>query len=381
VTDVIYLDNNATTRPDEEVLAAMLPYLRDQYGNPASGHGLGRAARAAVERAREQVAELIGARTGRVIFVGSATEANNLILKGVAASAGVCRVATTTAEHSSVLAPLRYLEGSGRVRVDWVCPDSFGQVRGPQLRESLHADTRLVSVMAANNVVHTLNPLEEIAAACSETAALFHTDATQLVGRLPLDVERLGIDALSLSAHKLYGPKGVGALYLSRAALNSGLVPLVHGGGQELGLRSGTLNVPAIVGLGTACSVAARRLEDDAHRARELASLLLEELRRRAPGVSLNGHPTDRLPGGLHVTVDGVDARGLMAAVPQVAFSDGSACETEETRDHVLDAIGRGDRVHHSIRLQIGRTTTRAQVVEAAERLTTGARRLKALSD
>ena len=379
MSTIIYLDNNATTPLDPEVLEAMLPFLREHFGNAASPHAAGRAAREAVERARQSVAALIGAREGRIVFTGSATEANNLAVLGLAAGAGrPCRVVTTTIEHKSVLEPVKHLERSGGARVAWLPPDAFGQVHPDALEAALADDTRLVSIMAASNVIHTLNPIAALARVCSGRPVLFHTDATQIVGRLPIDVDRVGIDMLSLSAHKLYGPKGVGALYLSRRALQAGIVPQVLGGGQEEGLRSGTLNVPAIVGLGAACDLASRRQEADAARARELARVFLDGLTKRLEGVTLNGHPQERIPGGVHVTLDGVDSKGLIASVPEVAFSDASACETDRDPDYVLKAIGKPAAAHHSLRFQIGRTNTRAEIEAAVELLAAGVKRMRA---
>ena len=380
MTRPIYLDNNATTALDEAVLDAMLPFLREQFGNPASSHAFGRAAREAVERARQAVAELIGARSGRIVFTSSATEANNLALLGLLAAARPCHVVTTMIEHKSVIAPLQHLESTGQVRVTWLRPDPFGQVHAEALRAALQTDTRLVSVMSASNVIHTINPLPEIAAVCAAHGVLLHCDATQFVGRLPLDVDRPAIDALSISAHKFYGPKGGGALYLSRRALQAGIVPQMLGGGHEEGLRSGTLNVPAIVGLGAACDLAARRQEADAAHTRELAGVLLEGLSRRLGGVTLNGHPQQRIPGGVHITLEGVDSKGLIACVPEVAFSDGSACETDREPDYVLKAIGQPAAAHHSIRLQLGRTTTRADIEMAIELLSAGVQKMRAFA-
>jgi len=207
-----------------------------------------------------------------------------------------------------------------------------------------------------------------------------HCDATQWVGKLPLDADRLSIAALSFSAHKLYGPKGAAALYLSPMALESGILPQILGGGQEEGLRSGTLNVPAIVGFGAACELAARRQEEDAMRTRWLAARLLEGLTGQLEGITLNGHPRQRLPGGLHLTLDGVDSRGLMAAVPDVAFSEGSACETDREPDYVLKAVGRPEAAHHSIRLQVGRMTTQSEIEAAVEFLVAGVRRMRAFA-
>jgi cysteine desulfurase len=379
MNDVIYLDHNATTPVDEAVLEAMLPLFRGQFGNPASSHVLGRAAHDAVERARCEVADLIGGASGRIVFTSSATEANNLAIAGLLGRLDApCHVVTTLIEHKSVLEPIRHLEQSGRARVTWLRPDPFGQVRPEQLQAALTAETRLVSIMAASNVIHTLNPIAELARVCAAAGILFHCDATQWVGRLPLDSQRLGIDAVSVSAHKLYGPKGAGALWLSRRAMQSGLTPLILGGGQEEGLRSGTLNVPAIVGFGAACKLAASRMVDDAARARTLGQRLLDGLRSRVGGITLNGHPEMRLPGGLHLTLDGVDSKGLIASLREIALSDGSACETDRDPDYVLKAVGRPEAAHHSIRCQVGRTTTPAQIERAIELLADGIERMRA---
>lgn len=379
LTEMIYLDNNATTRLDDAVLEAMLPFLREQFGNPASGHAWGRAARDAVEQARHEVASLIGG-DGHVIFTSTATEANNLLIGGVLGRDEPCHAVTSAMEHKSILEPLKHWEAGGRVRVTRLSPDPFGRIPPELLDAAIAADTRLVSLMAASNVIHTLNPVADMARVCADRNVLFHTDATQWIGRLPMDVDRLGIDAMSFSAHKLYGPKGAGALYLSRRAFQTGITPLVFGGGQEEGLRSGTLNVPAIVGFGAACRLAAERQEADGARARELAQLLWEGLTNHLGGVTLNGHPQDRIPGGLHITFDGVDSQGLLASVPELAFSDGAACETERAPDYILRAIGKPQAAHHSVRLQIGRTTTREEIESAVRLLVAGVERMRAFA-
>ncbi|MGO9113534.1 MAG: cysteine desulfurase family protein [Thermoguttaceae bacterium] len=380
-SEIIYLDHNATTPLDEAVLAAMLPLLREQFGNPASGHVLGRAARAAVQRCRSSVASLLGARSGQIVFTASATEANNLAIAGLTAGfAPSCHVITTTIEHKSVAEPIRHLERTGGISVAWLQPDPLGQVHPDMLYAACTPDTRLVSIQAANSVIHTLNPIAELARVCLARGALFHCDATQWIGKLPINVDGLGIDALSLSAHKFYGPKGAGALYLGPKALRAGVTPQILGGGQEDGLRSGTLNVPAIVGLGAACQLAMERQEADAARTERLARTLLHALTSRLPGVTLNGHPQERLPGSLHLTLEGVDAKGLIASVPQVALSDGSACETDRDPDYVLKAIGRPEAAHHSIRCQIGRTTTTEEIDRAIELLVAGVARMRTFS-
>jgi cysteine desulfurase len=379
--DVIYLDNNATTRIDDAVLDAMLPYLRDLFGNPASQHLPGRRAKDAVGRAREAVAGLIGASHGRVVFTASATEANNLAIGGLAAAARrPCHIVTTTIEHKSVLEPVRQWEGRDGYRVTWLRPDPFGQVHPDALEAALCDDTRLVSIIAASNVIHTTNPLADLAKVCRDRSVLFHCDATQWAGRLPLEADRLGLDAVTFSAHKMYGPKGAAALYLGKRALQSPLLPQLLGGGQEEGLRAGTLNVPAIVGFGAACALAAARLADDAPRTRCLAHRLLDGLSTRLPGVTLNGHPEQRIPGGIHVTFDGVDGKGLIASVPELAFSDGSACESDRDPDYVLKAIGKPQAAHQSIRCQVGRTTSEAEIDRAIELLVAGVQRMRAFA-
>jgi cysteine desulfurase len=275
---------------------------------------------------------------------------------------------------------VRRWEGREGFRVTWLRPDALGQVHPEALEAALSHDTRLVSIMAASNVIHTANPLAGLARLCAGRDVLFHCDATQWVGRLPMDVDRLGLDAVTFSAHKLYGPKGAAALYLGPRALQAPLVPQVLGGGQEEGLRAGTLNVPAIVGFGAACALAAARLPDDALQSQGLARRLLEGLAVRLDGLTLNGHPEQRIPGGLHLTFDGVDSKGLIASVPELAFSDGSACETDRDPDYVLKAIGKPQFAHHSIRCQVARTTTPAEIDSAVQLLTAGVQRMRAFA-
>ncbi len=376
---VIYLDNNATTQMDDAVLDAMLPFLREEFGNPASSHVFGRTAREAVEQARQAVADAIGSRSGTVVFTSSATEANNLAIAGLTGNASrSCHVVTTMIEHKSVLEPV---ETSGAIRADpchLASARPLGQIRPELLQAALAEDTRCVSIIGASNVIHTVNPISELARVCATRGVLLHCDATQWVGRLPIDVDRLGIDALTISAHKLYGPKGAGALFLSRRALQAGIAAQILGGGQEGGLRSGTLNVPAIVGFGVACKLAAQRQADDAREAKILAQLLLEGLTARVGAITLNGHPELRIPGGLHLTIDGADSKGLIASVPGVAFSDGSACETDREPDYVLNAIGKPEAAHQSIRCQVARTTTREDIDRAIELLAAGIERIRA---
>jgi len=378
VNNAIYLDHNSTTPLDDEVLAAMLPFFQEHFGNPSSPHAFGRIARDAVEQARQAVAELIGAPGGSVIFTASATEANNILLTGwMAGIRTPCHVVSSTIEHKSVLAPLKFMEETGRISVTWLRPDGFGQIHPQQLEAAIRPDTRFVSIMAANHVIHTLNNLAALADICASKGILFHTDATQYAGKIPLDANRTGIDALTLSAHKIYGPKGVGALYLSERSLWMGMMPLIRGGGQEMGLRAGTLNVPGIVGFGVACRKAFQRLPADAEKCGLLARQLLAGLSGQFPDISLNGHPQDRIPGGLHITLPGVDSKGLIASVPEIAFSDGAACDADDDPAYVLRAIGKPESAHCSVRFQIGRTNTQDQIQTAIEYLSRGIRRMK----
>ncbi len=376
----VYLDHNSTTPLDPEVLEAMLPFLRDEFGNAASTHQLGRRAREAVEKSREQVEESIGCQSGRIVFTSSATEANNLFFKGIASGEHRRSFVVAKTEHKSVVEPLRSLRQEGRADVSWILPDGSGRITPEAVLDAIRCEGSVVSVMAANNVVHTINPLAEISLALAETGLLLHSDITQAIGRIPLNVEETGIDAASLSGHKIYGPKGVGALYLSQLALRSGLKPLIEGGGHEFGLRSGTINVPAVVGFGVACSLAAERLPDDAQHAASLAKVLRAELRSRIPDAVFNGHPVQRLPGGVHLTIPGIDSRGLIAAIPDLAFSDGSACESGGEADHVITELVGVDAAHSSIRLQVGRSNTRDDVVCAAERIANAAKELRNLA-
>jgi cysteine desulfurase len=376
--NAIYLDGNSTTPLDEQVLLAMLPYFRDRFGNPGSGHAYGRVAADAVAEARRYAKALLGNPEGTIVFTASATEANNQVLAAwIAGTSGPCHAITTAIEHKSVSAPLFFAEQRGGVSVTQVSPDDSGRIAPEALRAAIRPDTRLVSIVAASHVVHTINALGDLASICADRGILFHTDAAQLVGRVALDAAALPLDAVTFSAHKMYGPKGAAALFLSPRGLRAGGTPLIRGGGQESGLRAGTLNVPAIVGFGEACRLAAERQAADAVRCRALAGRLYDALKSRFPAIRLNGDPQARLPGGLNMWIPGIDAKGLIAAVPEVAFSDGAACDANDEPGYVLKAMGRPKAAHCSIRLQIGRETTENEIDSAAELLTAGIRRLE----
>jgi cysteine desulfurase len=362
----IYLDNNATTRTDPRVLEAMLPYFTERYGNAASrNHAFGRQAEEAVDQARAQVAALIGAGAREIIFTSGATESDNLALKGVAAAYRKKgdHVVTVVTEHKAVLDPCRRLERAG-LRVTFLPVDRHGQVSAEQVAEELTEQTILVSVMAANNEVGTLQPLRQIGRLCKERGVLFHTDAAQAAGKVPLDVEELGIDLLSLSAHKMYGPKGVGALYVRRQDPRVRLEPLLDGGGHERGLRSGTLPVPLIVGFGLACELCRQEMAAEAERLTGLRERLRHGILDNLEGTFLNGHPVERLPGNLNVSFAYVDGEALMVSMKDVALSSGSACTTANPEpSYVLRALGVEDELARgSLRFGLGRFTTEEEV-------------------
>ena len=364
---MIYLDHHATTPVDPAVRDAMLPYFTERFGNPSSTHhAFGQQAAAAVEEARARVAALVGAQPGDVVFTSGATEADNLAVRGLAQAAGKGHVVTTTIEHAAVLEPCRTLERQGWT-VTRVEADASGVVDAQRVAEALRPDTILVSLMAANNEIGTIQPIAEVGALCRARGIAFHTDAVQAIGRVPLDVESAGIDLMSLSAHKMYGPKGVGALYVRKGRRpRLRLIAQAEGGGQEKGLRSGTLNVPGIVGVGEAA-----RLASDAHDAGEperiaaLRDRLLAGLTSRIAGIEVNGAMTPRLPGNLHVSIEGAEAETLILSLGgRIGISSGAACaEAGGKGSHVLRALGLPDmRVYTALRFGVGRYNTRAEI-------------------
>jgi cysteine desulfurase len=369
----IYLDHHATTPVDPAVAAAMLPFLTEKFGNPSSRqHVFGQEAHAAVEEARAQVARLIGAEPAEIVFTSGATESDNLAVRGTAPAAARGRhIVTTAIEHPAVLEPCRALARGGfETTVVGVGPD--GIVDPGDVERALRSDTVLVSVMAANNEIGTLQPLAEIAAVCREARVPFHSDAAQAVGKVPIDVRRDGIDLLSFCAHKLYGPKGIGALYLRRGRPPIALAPLLHGGGHERGLRSGTLPVPLIVGFARALALCLEDLESEAARLRALRDRLHEGLRRELPGqVERNGDPERCLPGNLNVSFAGARADGLLAALHDIALSAGSACASARGEpSHVLRALGLPtDRLLGALRFGLGRGTSEAEIDTAIARV------------
>ena len=377
----VYLDYHATTPVDSKVLDAMLPYFTEQFGNAASKqHAFGWAAQEAVERARRQVATLLNASANEIVFTSGASESNNLAIKGVACALRDRgrHVVTVSTEHKSVLDSCSRLERDGWT-VSRVPVDGDGFIDLEALRHALTDGTTIVSVMAANNEIGVLQPLAEIAAIVHERGALLHTDAAQAVGKVPLDLATLGVDLLSLTAHKCYGPKGTGALYVRRQRPKVPIECQIDGGGHENGLRSGTLNVPGIVGLGACAEVAGSVLPDESRRLAGLRDRLLTGLRSGLDGVRVNGSLARRLPHNLHVSFEGIEGEALLMALGDLAVSTGSACSSaSQAPSHVLQAIGAvGPGAGASIRFGLGRWTTDAEIDFAIERVTTVVRSLR----
>jgi len=372
----IYLDYNATTPVDPAVLDALLPLLAGQFGNPSSDHHYGAAPRAAVQAARAQVADLIGAPSDSIVFTGSGSEANTLALVGVLSAHGGGHLITQASEHPAVLATCADLAATGRATVTHLPVDATGLVDPDNLAAAIGPDTVLVSVMFANNETGTIQPIAELAAVAHARGVLLHTDAAQAVGKIPVAVDDLGVDLLSIAGHKVYAPKGVGALYIRPG---TDIRPLIHGGGQERGLRAGTENVALIAGLGAAADLAHASLGAEAGRLCALRDRLHRRLRDHlADRVRLNGHPEHRLPGTLNISVDGVDGHTLLAAAPDIAASTGSACHSGATTPSpVLSAMGLpDDRARQAIRLSVGRYTTIDDIDRAADLLAAAARAL-----
>ena len=362
----IYMDNNATTRTDPRVVQAMLPYFTEKYGNAASrNHAFGWEAEEAVDQAREQVASLIGASAKEVIFTSGATESNNLAIKGVASMYRKKgnHVITAVTEHKAVIDPCKRLERDG-FQVTFLPVDKDGRVSAEQVAAAMTDKTILVSVMAANNEIGTLQPVGEIGKLCKQRGVLFHTDAVQAVGKVPVDVEEMEIDLLSLSAHKIYGPKGVGALYVRRKDPRVRLDAILDGGGHERGMRSGTLAVPLIVGLGLACELCRKELEPESKRLKALRERLRQGIMGKLEDVYINGHPTERLPGNMNLSFAYVEGEAMMMGIKDVAVSSGSACTSASLEpSYVLKALGVGDELaHSSIRFGLGRFNTEEEV-------------------
>ena len=380
----IYLDNHATTRVDPRVLEAMLPYFGEHFGNAASrNHQFGWEAEAAVDKGRKQIADLIGATAKEIIFTSGATESNNLAIKGVAemyANKGN-HIITQATEHKAVLDTCKKLEKHG-IRVTYLPVKQDGIIDLDQFRDAITDKTILVSIMYANNEIGVIQPIAEIGKICKEKGILFHSDAVQACGKVPVNVNTDNIDLLSLSGHKIYGPKGVGALYVRRKSPRVQITAQIDGGGHERGMRSGTLNVPGIVGLGEACQICQTEMSEESKRLAALRDRLKEKLFANLDELYINGSMEHRLPNNLNVSFAYVEGESLLMGINEVAVSSGSACTSATLEpSYVLKALGVGDEVaHSSIRFGLGRFNTQEHIDYVADRLTEVVRKLRELS-
>ncbi|MGH7886501.1 MAG: IscS subfamily cysteine desulfurase [Candidatus Binatia bacterium] len=380
----IYLDNHATTPVDPRVLEAMLPYFTERFGNAASkSHAFGWEAEAAVDTAREQIAKLIGASAKEIVITSGATESDNLALKGVADAYRDKgnHIVTCVTEHKAVLDGCKVLQKHGW-QVTYLPVEPDGLIDIGRLRESLTDKTILISIMAANNEIGTINPIKEIGRLAKEKNILFHTDATQAVGKLPIDVDAMGIDLLSLTAHKMYGPKGVGALYVRSTKPRVKLTAMIDGGGHERGMRSGTLNVPGIVGLGKACELSQKEMSSEGERLIALRERLKQGILAELDEVYINGHPVQRLPGNLNMSFAYVEGESLLMGLKEIAVSTGSACTSASLEpSYVLKALGVSDELAYSaIRFGLGRFNSAEEIDFTIRRVVEEVRRLREIS-
>lgn len=380
----IYMDNNATTPVDPRVLEAMLPYFQGKFGNSASrNHSFGWEAEEGVETAREQIAQCLNASPKEVIWTSGATESNNIAIKGVAQmyKDKGNHIITQVIEHKAVIDPCKYLEQNG-FDVTFLPVDKQGMIHPEQVREAMTDKTILVSIMHGNNEVGTINPIREIGKLCKEKDVLFHTDACQTFAKLPIDVEDMGIDLLSASSHKIYGPKGVGCLYVRRKRPRVRCEPIIHGGGHERGMRSGTLNVPGIVGMGKAAEICREHQVEEIKHITALRDRLKKALFDRLGDIFLNGHPTLRIPNNLNISFLYVEGESMMMGIHDVAVSSGSACTSASLEpSYVLKALGLGDDLaHSSLRFSLGRFNTIEEVDYVAERVCATVEKLREMS-
>jgi cysteine desulfurase len=380
----IYMDNHATTRTDPRVVEEMLPYFTEKFGNAASrNHEFGWVAEQAVEQGRERIAKLIGATSKEIIFTSGATESNNLAIKGVAEmyKEKGNHIITQAIEHKAVLDTCKRLEKYG-FRVTYLPVQKDGRIELDDLKRAMDDKTILVTIMTANNEIGALQPIREIGALCHERGVLFHTDAVQAIGKVPFNVIQDNVDLASITAHKLYGPKGVGALYVRRKNPRVQLVAQIDGGGHERGMRSGTLNVPGIVGLGKACAIATEGMAEEAVKLATLRDRLKDAIMSQLDEVYINGSVEHRLPGNLNISFAYVEGESLLMGINDIAVSSGSACTSATLEpSYVLKALGAGDDLaHSSIRFGLGRFNTAAEVDYVAERVVDTVKRLRELS-
>lgn len=385
MSKAVYMDYLATTPVDPRVVEAMLPFFTSTYGNAASrNHQFGWEAEEAVESARKSIADAIGAKPSEIIFTSGATESNNLSLAGLweMYKDKGNHIVTLVTEHKCVLDTAEYLQREKGVDVTFLNVKDDGLVDINELKSALRDDTLLVSVMFANNEIGVLQPIEEIGKLCKERGIFFHTDAAQALGKVPIDVEKLGVDLLSMSGHKVYGPKGIGALYVRKRKPRVKLKPIIHGGGHERGMRSGTLNVPAIVGFGKAVEIAVNEMQMETARAEKLRNRLESALLEQLDHTQINGNKDNRLPGLSNISFAYVEGEGLMMAIPDIAVSSGSACTSASLEpSYVLKALGLSDELaHSSIRFGIGRFTTDEEVDYVIESMVRGVKKLRDLS-
>jgi cysteine desulfurase len=381
----VYMDNHATTRVDSRVLDAMLPYFTEKFGNAASrNHSFGWEAEEAVGRAKDQIAALIGAKSKEIIITSGATESDNLAIKGVVEfykDKGNHIISCVT-EHKAVLDSCRALERAGKATVTYLPVDKYGMVDPDAVRRAITDKTVLITIMWANNEIGTIHPIEEIGKIAKEKGIIFHCDAVQAIGKVPVDVEKAGVDLASITAHKIYGPKGVGAIYVRSKGPRVRLTPQMDGGGHERGMRSGTLNVPGIVGLGAACEVAGMEMPEEARRLIQLRSQLQAGLFERLDEIYVNGHPTERLPGNLNVSFAYVEGESLLMGINDIAVSSGSACTSATLEpSYVIRALGIDDELaHSSIRFGLGRFNTLEEVDYVTDRVSKEVKRLREMS-
>jgi len=377
---MIYLDNAASTQIQEEVLDAMLPFLKEQYGNPSSIHRYGRIAHKAIDKSRKQIAQLINAEPHEIFFTSGGTESNNTALNGIMRQYPKSQLITSLIEHDAILEPCKNLEKDG-FHVHYLSVDGFGIVDPDELKKSITQKTKLISIMFGNNEVGTIEPIGELARIANENNIPFHTDAVQAFGKIPIDVKKLGIDLLSISSHKIYGPKGVGALFVREGVC---LDPLIFGGGQENNFRSGTENVASIVGFGKTCELAKVNLEKNIEHLTKLRDYFIQKILQEIPSVRLNGHPKSRLPNNIHLTFLGINGEDLIIKLDEnnIAASTGSACSVRTQKaSHVLQAMGFShEEITGSLRLTIGIFNTKEEIDETITILKNIIKELRAFS-
>ena len=377
---MIYLDNAASTKIHEDVLESMLPHFKEQYGNPSSIHRYGRLAQKAIEKARKQVAQLINADSSEIFFTSGGTESNNTALYGITKKYPKSRIITSSIEHDAILEPCKKLEMEGFDTV-YLPVDKFGLVDPLALKNNLVENTSIVSIMFGNNEVGTLEPILDLVKICKEKNVIFHTDAVQAVGKVPIDVKELGIDLLSISSHKINGPKGIGALFIKKGI---SIDPIILGGGQERGIRSGTENVANIVGFGKACELASCNILENISKLKNFRDYLSDKIMREIPEVTLNGHPQNRLPNNVHLTFLGTNGEDLLIKLDEngIAASTGSACSVQiQKASHVLQAMGFShEQITGSLRLTVGISNNLEEMDKTVEILKNVVKELRSVS-